>query len=58
MSQVKAHTQNGADHARCAAIYARVSTEDQSKGLWMLTQLGSWRKPIDSCSHYSRSIHN
>jgi DNA invertase Pin-like site-specific DNA recombinase len=44
MSQVREHTQNGADHARYAAIYARVSTEDQGKGCSIPTQIEACQK--------------
>jgi site-specific DNA recombinase len=41
---MKDHVQNGADHTRYAAIYARVSTEDQGKGFSIPTQLEACRK--------------
>jgi site-specific DNA recombinase len=44
MRQVKEHTMNDADHARYAAIYARVSTEDQGKGFSIPTQIEACEK--------------
>ena len=44
MSQVKEHMKNSADHTRYAAIYARVSTEDQVKGFSIPTQLEACQK--------------
>jgi site-specific DNA recombinase len=44
MRQVKEHMQNDADHARYAAIYARVSTEDQGKGFSIPTQIEACEK--------------
>lgn len=41
---MKDHVQNGADHTRYAAIYARVSTEDQGKGFSIPTRLEACRK--------------
>jgi DNA invertase Pin-like site-specific DNA recombinase len=41
---MKDHVQNGAAHTRYAAIYARVSTEDQGKGFSIPTQLEACRK--------------
>src|SRR2546425_6670388 len=45
MKQVKEQSSNGADHKRYAAVYARVSTEDQGKGLSIPTQIENCQKP-------------
>jgi site-specific DNA recombinase len=44
MKQVKEQSSNGADHIRYAAIYARVSTDDQVKGFSIPTQIEACRK--------------
>ncbi len=44
MKQVKHQSSNGSDHNRYAAIYARVSTEDQGKGFSIPTQIESGQK--------------
>jgi site-specific DNA recombinase len=44
MKQVKEQSSNGADHKRYAAVYARVSTEDQGKGFSIPTQIESCQK--------------
>jgi site-specific DNA recombinase len=41
---MKQESSNGSDHKRYAAIYARVSTEDQGKGYSILTQIDACQK--------------
>jgi hypothetical protein len=44
MNQVKHQAGNSSDHTRYAAIYARVSTEDQGKGFSIQTQIETCQK--------------
>jgi site-specific DNA recombinase len=57
MSQVKEQTQNGADHARYAAIYVRVSTEDQGKGFSIPTQIEACHKLADREGYTVLEVH-
>src|SRR5919108_2888162 len=44
MKLSKEQSSNGSDHKRYAAIYARVSTEDQGKGFSIPTQIEACQK--------------
>jgi site-specific DNA recombinase len=44
MKQVKEQSSNGSDHNRYAAIYARVSTEDQADGYSLPSQIDACQK--------------
>jgi predicted site-specific integrase-resolvase len=43
MKQAKQESRNSSDHKRYAAIYARVSTEDQGKGCSIPTQIEAFQ---------------
>jgi site-specific DNA recombinase len=57
MSQVKERTQYGTDHARYAEIYARVSTEDQSMGFSIPTQIEACQQLATREGYLVRESH-
>jgi site-specific DNA recombinase len=57
MKQVKEQSSNGADHTRYAAIYARVSTEDQGKGYSIPTQIDACQKSASEQGYIVSEAH-